>query len=342
MKRYLVYFTLVFIAVSGLWSAGKQEEPSSGIYAYIKTSKGMMVFELDYENTPLLVSNFAGLAKGLLKNSHQKIGTAYYDGMQVYRIAPKYAVFIGDPDASGEGGPGYSLPREPKGKFTAADSGVLVMDGMGTESAGSRFFITISGDDFLDTKYTSFGRIHSGKQTLQRLRKNDVVESIEIVQLGSEAKAFPLTQESFENFLHKTRMEEITRLARIDPNLSEEVRNLGEDRKKTMTGIYYTILTEGDGKYPTSGDLVSIDYIGSLADGRVFDNTQSRGQAFSFTISEESLIPGWIEMIIGMRAGETRKAIIPPEMAYGSRGFSTIKPNSWLVFEMTLLEISEN
>ena len=52
------------------------------------------------------------------------------------------------------------------------------------------------------------------------------------------------------------------------------------------------------------------------------------------------MIPGWIEMIMTMKKGEVRQVVIPPSLAYGSQGFGPIEPNSWLVFEMELVDIT--
>ncbi|RLW70561.1 MAG: hypothetical protein B6D68_00670, partial [spirochete symbiont of Stewartia floridana] len=128
-------------------------------------------------------------------------------------------------------------------------------------------------------------------------------------------------------------------LAAIDPTLSDIVLSLGPERKKSMTGIYYAVLEEGEGAVPQTGDQVAIHYTGSFVDGQIFDSSKSREQPFEFTVGVDSLIPGWIEMIINMKQGEARKVVMSPEMAYGESGFGPIGPNSWLVFEIELLSI---
>src|SRR4030066_217868 len=79
-----------------------------------------------------------------------------------------------------------------------------------------------------------------------------------------------------------------------------------------------------------TGDNVSVDYIGSLADGRVFDtsiesvakahNLNSPERVYSplnFSVGSQGIIKGLSEGVIGMKIGETRTLTIPPEMAYG-------------------------
>jgi peptidylprolyl isomerase len=52
------------------------------------------------------------------------------------------------------------------------------------------------------------------------------------------------------------------------------------------------------------------------------------------------VIPGWDKVILDMRPGEKRIAVIPPELAYGEKGIDgAIPPNSFLIFEMELVGI---
>ncbi len=334
MKLRLTGLVLFCFSTAGLWASGNQENPGPGLYAHIKTAKGTMVFKLDYNNTPLTVTSFAGLAQGILSHSTRDAGVPYYDGIPIDSVVRSYVAFIGEH--------GESLPREMTGKISASSPGVLVMDGLSTESSASRFFITIHGDEFLDSKYTSFGEIVSGDSTLKRLRAGDIIQSIEILKNGSEANAFPITQDSFDKLLLKGRAAEVKNLETIDPALAEIVRSLGEGRKKSRSGIYYAILTEGEGPAPSSGDKVSMHYIGSLLDGTVFDNSKIREQTFDFTVGVDSMIPGWIEMVMDMKTGEIRKVVLPPETAYGESGFGPIGPNSWLIFQLELVSFIED
>ncbi len=327
------------IASAWGWAADSKEELAPGLYAQFQTPRGTMIFELDYENTPLTVANFAGLARGSLENTVKKQGEPFFDGMPVYKAIKDYAVFIGYPGKMHEEYRGNTFPREKAAKLSAEASGILVMDGLATESFGSQFFITIQGDGFLDVKYTCFGQMVSGAEVLKKLKEDDLINSITILQIGSDAESFPISQSSFDARLAAARKAEVENLAAIDPTLSDIVLSLGPERKKSMTGIYYAVLEEGEGAVPQTGDQVAIHYTGSFVDGQIFDSSKSREQPFEFTVGVDSLIPGWIEMIINMKQGEARKVVMSPEMAYGESGFGPIGPNSWLVFEIELLSI---
>jgi FKBP-type peptidyl-prolyl cis-trans isomerase len=95
----------------------------------------------------------------------------------------------------------------------------------------------------------------------------------------------------------------------------------------------------GTGEEVKSGDVVCIDYKGSLLDGKVFDESYKRGQPFVTQIGVGQVIPGWDYGIVGLKEGGKRKLTIPADLAYGSRATGTIPANSTLVFEVELVKI---
>ncbi len=106
------------------------------------------------------------------------------------------------------------------------------------------------------------------------------------------------------------------------------------------SGLKIETLTRGSGPGAKTGDTVSVDYTGSFTDGKVFDSSIPRGEPFTLTLGAGQVIKGWDQGIVGMQVGETRKLTIPPELAYGTRGYpGAIPPNSTLVFEVTLKAI---
>lgn len=339
MKRLSVAFLLLLPLA--LWARGSDAELGPGLYADFTTNRGNMIFRLDPVRTPLVVTNFCGLAEGTLPNDVTGSDVPYFNGLTFYRDAPGYAVFSGDPSEDGSGGPGYTIPRETGALISAGAPGVLVMDGFSTESAGSRFFITREGDAFLDSKYTGFGRLISGSRTLKKIRKGDVIQNVRIIRVGGEANRLRFDTATFTEQYNAARAAEIENLRITNADLAVVVLELGEDRKKTATGIHYIVLAEGEGGNPSAGSQVSMHYTGTLLDGTVFDSSLNRGQTFDFVLGQDGVIPGWIEMVTNMSPGEVRKVIIPPFLAYGEQGYGPIEPNSWLIFEMELVSFLE-
>jgi len=108
----------------------------------------------------------------------------------------------------------------------------------------------------------------------------------------------------------------------------------------TPSGLQYQILKEGNGAVAKAGDHVSVHYTGWLMDGTKFDSSVDRNMPFEFNLGAHQVISGWDEGVAGMKIGEKRVLIIPPELGYGSRGAGgVIPPNATLKFEVELLGI---
>ena len=96
----------------------------------------------------------------------------------------------------------------------------------------------------------------------------------------------------------------------------------------------------GDGAEATSGQKVTVHYVGTLTDGKKFDSSRDRGKGFSFELGRGQVIKGWDKGVAGMKIGGVRKLTIPPDLAYGDRGFGqVIPPGSTLIFEVELLGV---
>jgi peptidylprolyl isomerase len=101
-------------------------------------------------------------------------------------------------------------------------------------------------------------------------------------------------------------------------------------------------LVVGTGATAAAGQTVTVNYVGVLyKDGKTFDSSWSRNQPFTTPLTAGSVIPGWVDGIPGMKVGGRRELIIPPALAYGTKGSPpTIPANSTLVFVVDLLSVS--
>ena len=97
----------------------------------------------------------------------------------------------------------------------------------------------------------------------------------------------------------------------------------------------------GTGEEARVGDTVTVDYMGTLTDGKKFDSSKDHGQPFSFTLGEGSVIKGWEEGVPGMKVGGKRTLVIPPDLAYGNNAAGPIPANSTLIFEIELLKVTK-
>ncbi len=101
-----------------------------------------------------------------------------------------------------------------------------------------------------------------------------------------------------------------------------------------------TDVVVGQGAEAVAGQRVTVHYTGTLTTGAKFDSSHDHGEPFTFTLGRGQVIRGWDEGVAGMKVGGSRTLVIPPEMAYGKRGFPpVIPPDSTLVFEVELLGV---
>ncbi len=106
------------------------------------------------------------------------------------------------------------------------------------------------------------------------------------------------------------------------------------------TGVKTTDEVVGTGPVAAVGDTVTVNYVGTLTNGTVFDSSIARNQPFTFHLGAGEVIRGWDEGLVGMRVGGTRKLTIAPDFAYGDRAVGPIPANSILIFEVNLLNVA--
>ena len=108
----------------------------------------------------------------------------------------------------------------------------------------------------------------------------------------------------------------------------------------TKDGLKYHDVVVGKGASPRRGQTVTVDYVGTLTNGKVFDASRNHGGTFAFPIGEGQVIKGWDEGVMTMKVGGERKLTIPPSLGYGAAGAGgMIPPNATLIFDIKLLGV---
>jgi len=110
----------------------------------------------------------------------------------------------------------------------------------------------------------------------------------------------------------------------------------------TATGLIYETLVEGNGPIAKSGDSVEMHYTGTLENGTKFDSSFDHPdkKPLPVILGTGRVIRGWDEGVPGMKVGEKRKLIIPPQLAYKDQAQKGIPANSTLIFEVELVKIN--
>ncbi len=107
----------------------------------------------------------------------------------------------------------------------------------------------------------------------------------------------------------------------------------------TESGLKYLILEEGKGAL-AANRLVDVHYYGTLTDGTMFDNSFTRGSAFTFTPGKGSVIKGWDEGIALLKEGAKAMLFIPSDLGYGDAGSGPIPGGAELVFYVELEKVN--
>lgn len=112
-------------------------------------------------------------------------------------------------------------------------------------------------------------------------------------------------------------------------------------QQQITTGYEKQDLVAGQGDLAVAGDTLTVNYIGMLPDGKVFDSSIDRHTPYTFTVGVGQVIKGWDQGLIGMRAGGKRRLIIAPDYAYGPSGYGAVPANTPIIFEVELLQVQK-
>ena len=121
----------------------------------------------------------------------------------------------------------------------------------------------------------------------------------------------------------------------------EKDKDTGKPIITTPSGLKYEDLVAGSGPAAKTGDHLVVNYEGRLSDGTKFDSSYDRNQPFDVVLGVTHVIDGWTEGLTNMKAGGTRKLIIPPQLGYGLSGYpDVIPPNATLIFKVEVVAIN--
>ncbi len=107
---------------------------------------------------------------------------------------------------------------------------------------------------------------------------------------------------------------------------------------RSASGLYVQDVQLGDGPIARRTSRVWVRYVGWLPDGTVFDGNVG-GEPYHMRLGGNEVIRGWNEGIVGMKRGGIRRLVVPPGLAYGSRGRGDVPPGATLVFYLELVDV---
>lgn len=128
--------------------------------AVMRTDRGDITIRLWPDVAPATVNNFVFLAR-----------EGFYEGSTFHRVIPGFVAQGGDPTGTGRGGPGYRIPDELS--TTPFEQGVIGMANAGPNTNGSQFYIMLGDAPHLTGRYTAFGKVEAGWETVESLQPRD-------------------------------------------------------------------------------------------------------------------------------------------------------------------------
>jgi cyclophilin family peptidyl-prolyl cis-trans isomerase len=185
-------FRTLCVLVTAVVAAATEPPRADGLFAEIETPRGLITARLFFEQVPLPVANFVGLAEGTLGPEPRR---PFFDGLTFHRVVPDFVVQGGDPVGDGTGGPGYRFADQFSPGLGHDAAGVLSMANSGPDTNGSQFFITLREVQRLDYLHSVFGRVVEGLEVLPQIEAGDTMR-VRIRRVGEAAEAFRADDET--------------------------------------------------------------------------------------------------------------------------------------------------
>lgn len=339
-----------------LWCGALNGQRADGLYAEIRTSKGLIVARLEPDMTPVAVASFVGLAEGTIANSAFDPGRPFFDGTVYHRVVPGHVIQTGIPKSDRARNPGYTFPNEIHAHLSHNHAGALNMANSGPGTNSSQFCITLGDRRYLDGNFTVFGEVVEGLETVMRVVQGDSVESVRIVRVGARAQAYHPTSESFQAMLkdaqdraaahvEKKRVAEREWIAHTYPKATgPEGGVLTEQLAAGHAGTVSQLRYRGM-QVRYAGDVIGRE--GAPMEPMAFGSGPNGVPGFTDapqTFAVTKLNPGLDGAIAAMLPGERRIVIVPASLGYGRAGLYppevpgkprfVVSPNALLVYDV--------
>ena len=152
-------FTIILSILLSNTTLASQKIMENELYLYLKDGK--VVIELLPDLAPKHVARIKELVR-----------SKFYDGIVFHRVIDGFMAQTGDPTGTGMGGSGQNIKAE-FSKEPHVRGAVSMARAADFDSADSQFFIVLKDSNFLDSQYTLFGRVISGMEFVDKIKKGN-------------------------------------------------------------------------------------------------------------------------------------------------------------------------
>lgn len=145
------------------------DQLSDSTQALVKTNKGSFTMELFKNESPGTVTNFVKL-----------VNKKFFEGKKFHRVVPNFVIQTGCPRGDGYGSLDYTI-RSEFSQLHYNEVGFVGMASAGKDTESTQWFVTLAPTPHLDGKYTIFGRVTQGLNTVKKITIGDIIQSIDII-----------------------------------------------------------------------------------------------------------------------------------------------------------------
>jgi peptidylprolyl isomerase len=110
-------------------------------------------------------------------------------------------------------------------------------------------------------------------------------------------------------------------------------------KNKPSTALQVKVLSTGTGATVVKSNLIVVDYLGQIWQGKAFDNSYDTKSPLGTPIGVNQVIKGWDQALVGKKVGSRVLMVVPPALAYGTTGNTNagIKPTDTLAFVVDII-----
>lgn len=160
-------------------------------------------------------------------------------------------------------------------------------------------------------------------------------------EMGPEVQAFMAKKK--QAFMLKVKSMQLAAGAEFFTKLKENKAVI-----ESPSGLRYELLKAGTGAVPKPGQIVTVNLVGALITGQIFENTQERGGPADVLLAPlspqnpEGIVAGLFEGIQKTGVGGKVRLYLPPSLAYGDEGAGgVIPPSATLIFEVEIVAVKD-
>ncbi len=132
--------------------------------------------KMTLKNGDVVIEMLPNIAPKHVARITELVKSGFYDGLKFHRVIDGFMAQTGCPRGDGCGGSGVKIPAE-FSRETFSRGSVGMARAMDVNSADSQFFICFDDSDFLDGNYTLWGRVVSGMEIVDMIKRGDEMDN---------------------------------------------------------------------------------------------------------------------------------------------------------------------